>query len=144
MISFSSTSIFPIPSFAKPSVHKNILLPFFAFFNNDKDNTIPGPKAVHPFSSIEFNMDNILSDVFEIGFDIKLLYSTPNFFICSSSFISFIFFFFDKQSPYIVTSELKVTKPTFTFGESFVIFFIFEVFAACIVSYLFTLFIFLL
>ena len=61
----------PTPSFAKPSVHKNILLPFLAFFNKDKDVIIPGPNAVLHLDSIENNFDKIKFDDFDIGFDIK-------------------------------------------------------------------------
>ena len=74
MFSLSSLSVFPKPSFTKTSGHKNILLPFYTFFNRDKDNYFRGSKAVHPFSSIEFNSDNILLDIFEIVLYIKLLY----------------------------------------------------------------------
>ena len=83
----------PTPSFAKPSVHKNILLPFLTFFSKDKDVIIPGPNAVQPNDLIEYNLDKIKFDVFDIGFDIKYEYSSPKLFILFSSFTSLITFF---------------------------------------------------
>ena len=89
----------PIPSFARPSVHKNILLPFLTFFNKDKDVITPSPKAVQHNDLIENNFDKIKLDDFDIGLDIKYEYSSPKLFILFSSFTSLIIFFSSKQSP---------------------------------------------